>query len=141
MHARGVNSPTYAIDRTTPNTLELETMPELLAYFQTLVLEVNLYAILAALAQKHACPESHGWQILRDVLSEALERISFPDDTGDEVRHLLLEAEEWPFKQVLAPLLKRKDFGTGMPSMMGWIHNPLLQGSLLHSPLRVSVEA
>ncbi|HWU97127.1 MAG TPA: IucA/IucC family protein [Oxalicibacterium sp.] len=131
MQAHGVNPPSYAIDRTTPNTLELGTTQELLAYFQTLVLEVNLYAILAALAQKYQCPESYGWQIMADVLSESLERISFPADVGDEVRHLLLEAEEWPFKQVLAPLLKRKDFGTGMPSMMGWIHNPL----------RINVEA
>lgn len=126
MRRRGVAVPQYQIDRATPNTLELADVPQLLAYFQTLAIEVNLYAALAALARRYAEPEARGWRIVRAAVEAALDQAPMDDGDRLEVRRLLLEAAQWPFKQVLAPLLARKDFGTGMPSSMGAIANPLL---------------
>jgi siderophore synthetase component len=126
MRQRGLDVPPYHIDRSTPNTLELPGVAQLLAYFQTLAIEVNLYAVLAALAQRHDEPEARGWRVVREAIAEALDEVAMRAQDRDEVRKLLLDAELWPFKQVLAPLLARKDFGTGMPSSMGAIANPLL---------------
>ncbi len=126
MQARGVAAPDYVIDRGTPNTLELETPRELLAYLQTLAIEVNLYAILAALAERYGREEAHGWRIVRTVLEDCLARVPLPDDIAGQTRSLLLDEPVWPFKQLLAPLLGRPGFGTGMPSAMGRLSNPLL---------------
>jgi siderophore synthetase component len=126
MQARGVAAPDYVIDRSTPNTLELNTPRELLAYLQTLAVEVNLYAILVALAERYRREESHGWHIVRAVLKDCLARVPLPNDIAGETRSLLLDEPDWPFKQVLAPLLGRASFGTGMPSAMGRLSNPLL---------------
>ena len=126
MQAQGLEAPNYVIDRSTPNTLELEQPRDLLAYLQTLAIEVNLYAILAALAERYDEEETRGWQIVRTELAACLTRVPLPDHIAAEARRLLLDEPYWPFKQVLAPLLGRASFGTGMPSAMGRLANPLL---------------
>lgn len=128
MNAQGVAVPDYVIDRSTPNTLELATPRELLAYLQTLAIEVNLYAMIAALAERYGRDEAHGWRILRGVLEACLVRVPLPEQIAASTRSLLLDEPSWPFKQVLAPLLGRAGFGTGMPSAMGRLDNPLLSG-------------
>lgn len=128
MDGQGVEVPDYVIDRSTPNTLELATPRELLAYLQTLAIEVNLYAVIAALAERYGRDEAHGWRILRGVLEACLARVPLPEEIAASTRSLLLDEPGWPFKQVLAPLLGRASFGTGMPSAMGRIDNPLLPG-------------
>lgn len=126
MQMQGVTVPEYIIDRSTPNTLELNTPQELLAYLQTLAIEVNLYAILATLSEHYQREESYGWQIVREVLEICLESVPLPVNIVSQTRSLLLEEARWPFKQLLAPLLGIKSFGTGMPSAMGYLTNPLL---------------
>ncbi len=118
--------PVYHIDRSTPNTLELDNLDDLLAYFQTLAVGVNLYAVLAALAQRHDVAESHGWRIVREAIASALAEIPMSATDSALLHERLLAAPRWPFKQVLAPLLERQHFGTGMPSRMGSIANPLV---------------
>lgn len=117
----------YAIDRSTPNTLELGTPRQLLAYFQTLAIQVNLYAVLAALAQRYDCDEAWGWRIVRQAVAAALDRVRvrLPAAVAREAACALLDEPRWPFKQVLAPLLARAQAGTGMPSAMGQLPNPL----------------
>ncbi len=126
MQSQGVAIPDYIVDRSTPNTLELNTPQELLAYLQTLAIEVNLYAILAALAEHYQREEFYGWQIVREVVENCLANIPLPDRIADQTRNILLEETKWPFKQLLTPMLGAKSFGTGMPSAMGYLHNPLL---------------
>lgn len=126
MQAQGMAAPDYVIDRSTPNTLELDTPRELLAYLQTLAIEVNLYAILAALAERYGREEAHGWQIVRTALEACLVRVPLSDEIASQTKSLLLDEPGWPFKQVLGPLLRRPSFGTGMPSTMGRLANPLL---------------
>lgn len=133
MEAQGVAVPNYIIDRSTPNTLELRTSAELLAYLQTLAIEVNLYAVLAALAEYYGREEAYGWHIVRKTLESCLACIPLPAEIASQTKNLLLEEAEWPFKQLLAPLLGVTSFGTGMPSAMGRVTNPLL-GTSLSSP-------
>lgn len=133
MHAQGLEAPNYVIDRSTPNTLELEQPRDLLAYLQTLAIEVNLYAILAALAERFARDETRGWRIVRAELEACLARVPLPDLIAAETKRLLLDEPDWPFKQVLAPLLGRASFGTGMPSAMGRLVNPLLSAAPIAS--------
>ncbi|HET7061122.1 MAG TPA: IucA/IucC family protein [Nitrosospira sp.] len=130
LEQRGIKAPDYVIDRSTPNTLELDTPWELLAYLQTLAIEVNLYAIIVALASHYSRDEAQGWHIVRQVLEICLASIPLPPEIASQTKNLLLNEAEWPFKQVLAPLLGAESFGTGMPSAMGRVKNPLLTGNL-----------
>lgn len=125
MQAQGVAAPDYVFDRSVPNTLELATPRELLAYLQTLAIEVNLYATLAALAERYDREEAHGWQIIRTALEACLACVPLPDEIAGQTRSLLLDEPNWPFKQVLGPLLVRPVLGAGMPSAMGRVANPL----------------
>ncbi|GAC1523696.1 MAG: hypothetical protein NVS3B11_24220 [Collimonas sp.] len=124
MQTQNVAIPAYVIDRSTPNTLELDDPRALLSYLQTLAIEVNLYAILAALSERYGRDEAHGWQHVRIALEDCLARVSLPAQIAGQTRKALLDEADWPFKQVLAPLLGRASFGTGMPSAMGRIGNP-----------------
>jgi siderophore synthetase component len=130
LERHGVKAPDYVIDHSTPNTLELETPRELLAYLQTLAIEVNLYAILAALATRYRRKEAYGWRIVRETLEICLASVPLPHETASQTKELLLNEAEWPFKQVLAPLLAASGLGTGMPSAMGRVENPLLANGL-----------
>ncbi len=130
MVMQGIEVPDYVIDRTTANTLELNTPRELLAYLQTLAIEVNLYAILAALATHYGREEAHGWRIVRQTLEICLASVPLPLEIAGQTKNLLLNEAEWPFKQVLTPLLGITRFGTGMPSAMSRLNNPVLAASL-----------
>lgn len=123
-----VEVPDYVIDRSTPNTLILESRDTLLGYFQTLAVEVNLYAIIAAIADCFDGDEATGWDIVDRTLHESLERVFGTSPTHDYVAHRLFDAPHWPFKQLLEPLAARAALGTGMPSGMGAIGNPLRSG-------------
>ncbi|MHC6054527.1 IucA/IucC family protein [Ralstonia solanacearum] len=132
MAAAGVEAPDYAIDRTTPNTLILDAPEALLAYFQTLAVEVNLYAILAAIAECYGADESTGWRIVGQALRETVARVfgeGGAQALHDSVAQALFDAPQWPFKQILAPLAARAAIGTGMPSGLGTIGNPLWPAS------------
>jgi siderophore synthetase component len=124
MQAQNVEIPAYVIDRSTPNTLELNDPRALLSYLQTLAIEVNLYAILAALSEHYGRDEAHGWQLVRIALEDCLACVPLPARIARQTRELLLDQADWPFKQILAPLLGRASFSTGMPSAMGRIGNP-----------------
>jgi siderophore synthetase component len=124
----GVPVPDYAIDRTTPNTLILDTPDSLLAYLQTLGIGVNLYAIAVAIADAFGSDENIGWRIVREQIQALLDEGAIGQAHVAAVAgRLLLDAGTWPFKQVLAPLLARDAIGTGMPSAMGSMPNPLQQ--------------
>ncbi|PCE33089.1 siderophore biosynthesis protein [Burkholderia ubonensis subsp. mesacidophila] len=125
MAGAGIETPDYAIDRGTPNTLILDQPDALLAYFQTLAIEVNLYAIIAALAERHGDDEATGWRIVEQVLRDTLESVFGASPAHARIEHALFDAPRWPFKQLLAPLAARATLGTGMPSGIGAIPNPL----------------
>jgi staphyloferrin B synthase len=126
MAEAGVEIPDYAIDRSTANTLILESPDALLTYFQTLAIEVNLYAIIAALAECFDDDEAAGWSIVDRALRETFERVFGTTPARARLAYALFDAPEWPFKQVIAPLAARVTLGTGMPSGLGTVCNPLL---------------
>nr|WP_246256917.1 IucA/IucC family protein [Pararobbsia alpina] len=126
MGEHGIDPPAYLVDRSTPNTLILDRAETLLAYFQTLAVEVNLYAIIAAIAECYDTDEATGWNIVARTLHETVDTAlqGFPHAQRC-ARQQLFDAPQWPFKQLLAPLAARTSVGTGMPSGLGTIANPL----------------
>ncbi|NIF93570.1 IucA/IucC family protein, partial [Burkholderia sp. Cy-637] len=128
MAEAGVAAPDYLIDRSTPNTLILEAPGALFAYFQTLAVGVNLYAIAAALSEADGEDEALAWQWIGDALRDAVAGV-FGDGAAPALRELaeaaLFDSASWPFKQLIEPLVGRVSIGTGMPSGLGEIANPL----------------
>jgi staphyloferrin B synthase len=125
LEARGIALPDYRIDPSTPNTLVLNDPEKLLAYFQTLAIEVNLYAIAISMSARFDIEEAWFWRTIRASLSKWLEHSAMSPAAQRLAREALLQSERWPFKQVLAPLLMQTQLGTGMPSSFGEIANPL----------------
>ncbi len=128
LRASGLAVPDYLVASNSPNTLLLASPMQLLAYLQTLLVEVNLYALLAAIAEQSGTTEAQGWQRLHRVLASVLDRVGLPEPLATQVHAQLLQAPRWPFKQILQPLLQTPHAGTGMPAAMGTWPNPLLYG-------------
>ena len=124
MEAQDLQPPCYVMDRSTPGTLELDKPEDLLAYFQTLVLGVNLYAIMDVMCRDLGSDEAQYWSLLQGVLDKSVQNMS-----NDFARNIaikeLFSAGHWPFKQLLQPLLMRQKLGSGMPSGMLPTTNPL----------------
>ncbi len=126
MERAGLPDPGYMVKPNTPNTLINPTPEELLMYFQTLGVQVNLFAIADALARAHAIEEAAFWQTIRDTLEDAIAAFAFPAPVRAVLERQLLRSETWPVKLVLTPLLRRQGTGGGsMPSGTGEIPNPL----------------
>lgn len=125
LQQQGLPLPDYQIDWSTPNSLVLESEQQLLGYFATLGLQVNLYPIALAVLNASDHDESEFWHWVRSCLE------TYAVTLGDRrLRQILvdtlLKSETWPFKQVLTPLLNQQAASTGMPSAMARIRNPLL---------------
>jgi staphyloferrin B synthase len=125
LESRGITLPDYRFNPSTPNTLVLTEPEKLLAYFQTLAIEVNLYAIAVAMSIRFAVEETWFWRAIRESLSKWLERSALSPAAQRLAQQALLQSERWPFKQILAPLLMQSRLGAGMPSSFGEIANPL----------------
>ncbi|WP_445395839.1 IucA/IucC family protein [Zobellella sp. An-6] len=121
----GLPLPDYQIDWTTPNSLVLASMEELLAYFTTLGLQVNLYPIALATLRHSNRTEADFWRWVRTCIEDYAAALQ-DEELGRILSDSLLNAKAWPFKQVLGPLLTQPGASTGMPSAMGRICNPLL---------------
>lgn len=128
LRAHGLQAPAYVLKPGTPNTLTLETPEELLGYFQTLAVQVNLYAITEVLSRSHGLGLEQAWRVLREVIAASLDRLDDGLVPAREVgERRLLAASEWPFKCILRPLLKRAGAaGTGMPGAMGVTRSPFV---------------
>src|SRR5699024_5160431 len=121
----GLSNPSYYIKPNTPNTLLHKTPQTLLMYFQTLGIQVNLYAIAAAWSQAYALDEAMLWQVVKEAIESCLSNLDFSVTVRALLQQQLLDSEHWPTKRVLAPLLKRTGTGGGsMPSDQGKTDNP-----------------
>lgn len=121
---RGLPLPDYRIDWTTPNSLVLESDRQLLAYFTTLGIQVNLYPIALAALRYIDRGETDFWSWVRTCLEDYAKTLT-DDQLKQTLCETMLESEVWPFKQLLTPLLNQQTASTGMPSAMGEIPNPL----------------
>ncbi|OCA84977.1 IucA/IucC family protein [Pseudobacillus wudalianchiensis] len=125
MEKADLKDPGYVIRKDTPNTLINQNPEEFLAYFQTLAIEVNLYAIVDSLCSVYQLDEHLLWKIVKDSLQEAITYEDFTQEQRKVIYNILFSNETWPVKRLLDPLLRRKGSGGGsMPSSIGRIHNP-----------------
>lgn len=124
--AQGFELPDYAVRKDTPNTLLNEDIETFFAYFQTLAVSVNLYAIVDALVDVFKVSEAELMTQLRQTMQRHIRTIDWLPDTSEEVEHIIFNHETWPFKRILLPLLhQRGDGGGSMPSSIGRVPNPM----------------
>ncbi|MGP0630117.1 IucA/IucC family protein [Nitrospina sp. 32_T5] len=125
LQARGLPEPDYVLNHTTPNTMINHSPEDLLMYFQTLGVQVNLFAIVHALAQAYPVTERDGWHVIKNSIESALAALDLPAPARDVLERELLQNDTWPTKLLLTPFLAREATGAGMPSGRGLIANPL----------------
>ncbi|XID91650.1 IucA/IucC family protein [Paenibacillaceae bacterium WGS1546] len=124
--ANGLADPEYSLRPNYPNSLYHDAPEKLLAFFQTLGIQVNGYAILDALSRYYGIPEVRLWPALREALERAAAGTGLPEEAKRIVDRCLFEPERWPWKQLIRPLLKPRSRAAGsMPFGMGEAPNPL----------------
>jgi siderophore synthetase component len=122
----GLSDPDYTVKPGTRNTLINQSPGELLAYFQTLGLQVNLYAFACALRDADGISEALLWREIGASIEEALETLDLSPSQKNLFADQLFARDHWPAKLFLLPLLQREGSGGGsMPSAMGNVYNPL----------------
>jgi siderophore synthetase component len=125
MTRNGLDDPNYMMKPGYPNSLYNETPQKLLVYLQTLGIQVNLYAILEAIAAQYEVEERQLWLILLERLRQAIDLAELTEDVKAVVEASLLEQPSWPWKNLLRPLLEQSSPLSGsMPASMGETVNP-----------------
>lgn len=122
----GLQAPAYLIKDPRRATMRLDRPESLIAYAQTLLFDVALRAICEAIDRSGHFDLRASKRLLRRVTAREIEQLDAPADIRDQLRITLLHRREWPFKQILTPLLATPELGLGMPSAIGWAKNPLL---------------
>lgn len=123
----GTPDPGYRIKPGAPQSLCLDEPAALIGYAQTLGLHVNLYGIADALARHYDLDERAFWLSLADAVNIGIDAATVRDEVRDTLRTVLLDAPEWPSRQVLGPLLRAgRGNGVSMPAATGRMPNPLL---------------
>ncbi|GJE57052.1 IucA/IucC family protein [Methylobacterium thuringiense] len=123
--------PPYRVTDPLRNSLLLRRPEDLLAYAQTLAVDVALRAVAEAFA---AAGQGFGLHAARRILVATCERVlaetDMPAARRSFITRILLDTEEAPFKQVLTPLLTVETANTSMPSRLGSAPNPIFRGAL-----------
>lgn len=127
LQEQGIDDPQYMIRPGYSNSLYNDTPAELIFYFQTLGVQVNLYAIIDALSTVYKIEEKVLWNVLRDQLQVQLREIPFREEIRSELHSILFEKTEWPLKLLVKPLLEQAGVPGSMPSGQSTIQNPFLQ--------------
>ncbi|GAA0530591.1 siderophore biosynthesis protein SbnC [Saccharopolyspora subtropica] len=126
MAAAGTPDPEYAIRPGAPQSLRLDSAEALVGYLQTLGFQVNLYGIADALCRHFGLAEEALWTELRAAVVDCLKRLDPPSAVRSVLRAQLLDAETWPSRSVLGPLLRQgRSSGVSMPAGTGSVPNPL----------------
>jgi siderophore synthetase component len=127
LEREGFADPGYVVKPGTPNSLLNPTPEALLSYFQTLGVQVNLYAIADAISRVYGVEEAELWRAIRIAVESCL-RQDLPADVRAVLQHGLLEKTTWPTRTLITPLLQRVGSGGGsMPAGVGVAANPLLE--------------
>ncbi|OXM84178.1 IucA/IucC family protein [Paenibacillus rigui] len=128
MNEHGLSDPCYKMKPGYPNSLYNETPQKLLFYLQTLGIQVNLYSILEAVADRYGIEESRLWHALKSSLNLAMGLAELPADVKAIVEQAMLGEASWPWKNLLKPLLEQEGVPSGsMPSGAGQSVNPFRQ--------------
>ncbi|MFC5695535.1 IucA/IucC family protein [Pseudomonas sp. GCM10022186] len=124
LERNGMADPQYRIKKGHANTLYHQRAEDLLFWLQTLAIQVNVRAIIDTLAQVYALSVTTLWSALRDVLEELIETIGFDDEARAMIRRQLFEAQRWPQKLLLRPMIERAGGPGSMPFGKGEVVNP-----------------
>ncbi|OXS56598.1 hypothetical protein B1A99_19935 [Cohnella sp. CIP 111063] len=126
LSANGLADPEYQLRPNYPNSLYHDDPGKLLSFFQTLGIQVNGYAVLDSLSRYYGIPEKRLWLELRETLEQAVDSAGLTEEARRTASRHLFEAEAWPWKQLIRPLLKPRSRVAGsMPFGMGQAPNPL----------------
>jgi siderophore synthetase component len=128
LERNGIADPEYIVKPDRPNSLYNKSPEQLLSYFQTLGIQVNLYSIADSLVQWCGIEEGLLWKAIRESLKRAVACADIPDEDRKTLDELLFERETWPWKQVITPLLQQQGRpGGSMPSGSGRAPNPFVK--------------
>lgn len=122
----GLDEPRYVMDWSTPNSLVCLSPQELLRYFQTLAVQVNLHAVADTFARAYGVDSEVFWGILKTACQRQLQQLDLPDFVKALLRKELLDNPAWPTRLVLTPYLVKRTRETGMPAGLGATRNPLM---------------
>lgn len=123
----GLPDPDYLSPHDFRNTLYHDSMEALLFYIQTLGIQVNLGCIIDTLANHYKISVTKLWQVLAKELQQTLEKLDFQPDIRTQLQDLLFHSPQWPYKQLLRPLLEQDTRIGSMPFGIGKTQNPLCQ--------------
>lgn len=123
----GLSDPDYLSPHDFRNTLYHDSMEALLFYIQTLGIQVNLGCIVDTLANHYKISVTKLWQVLAKELQQTLENLDFQPDIRAQLQALLFHSPQWPYKQLLRPLLEQDTRIGSMPFGIGKTQNPLWQ--------------
>ncbi|WP_162623012.1 IucA/IucC family protein [Billgrantia lactosivorans] len=122
-----IDDPQYRIRPGYSNSLYNDTPRDLLFYFQTLGVQVNLGAIVDSLVIEHGhqgLTEVRLWQAMRERLEAMIAAVPFDDAQRCTLNEELFAAPRWPLKCVLRPLLEQQGVPGSMPSGKSSQPNP-----------------
>ncbi|MDD7967221.1 IucA/IucC family protein [Actinomycetospora lemnae] len=120
-----VPDPAYRLAPGGTQSLRLDTPAELIGFFCTLTVEVGLGGVVDALVRATGEPEPRWWSVIRHAVEGAVDRTRSPV-VRQALRATLLDAETWPYRTVLRPLLERgPSRGASMPAGTTRVPNPL----------------
>lgn len=124
LEKQGLADPVYSLKPGHANTLYHGTPEDLLFYLQTLAIQVNLRAIIETAAQRYGVPDVQFWSVLRASLEQAIARIDFPAEARAMLRQHLFEAQAWPLKLLVRPMMERAAGPGSMPFGKSMTSNP-----------------
>ncbi|MFH6787254.1 IucA/IucC family protein [Methylobacterium sp. MA0201] len=127
----GLPVPAYLVTDPLRNTLLLRRPDNLVAYAQTLAIDVALRAVAEAFAAAGTgFTLAQARRLLVAAVERTLDEADAPSGRKALVADCILERETAPFKEVLTPLLAAPTLSTSMPSRLGRAPNPLYAGRL-----------
>ncbi|WP_018885491.1 IucA/IucC family protein [Paenibacillus massiliensis] len=122
----GLADPEYVLRQGVPNSLYHDSPQQLIAFFQMLGIQVNLFSIMDSLANAYSLSEERMWSELKQALQTAMERAALPEQQEGVISSCLFTTEKWPWKQIVRPLLAQTSKVPGsMPYGKGEMPNPL----------------
>lgn len=124
LERQGLADPVYSLKPGHANTLYHDTPEDLLFYLQTLAIQVNLRAIIEVAAQRYAVTAVQLWSVLGESLQQAIERVDFPAEARAMLRQRLFEAQAWPLKLLVRPMMERAAGPGSMPFGKSLTSNP-----------------
>ena len=120
-----VPDPAYRLAPGGTQSLRLDAPAALIGFFATLAVEVGLRGVVDALVRHTGTTEVPWWSVIRRAVQRAVAATRSPTVRGT-LEAVLLDADTWPYRTVLRPLLDRgPSAGTSMPAGVSHVPNPL----------------